>query len=64
MSTSLFFHAFGLEGYDHVPQDFIAGNIVLKAHPDTNLSAVFAVAPETAPGTALLSDGARLCPWA
>ncbi|WP_231856541.1 transposase family protein [Pseudodesulfovibrio piezophilus] len=30
MSTSFICHAFGLRGYDHVRQDFIAGNIILK----------------------------------
>lgn len=30
MSTSFIYHAFGLQCYDYVRQDFVAGNVLLS----------------------------------
>lgn len=37
MSTSLLYHAFGLEGYDYVRQSFVAGNIIFWVRPKPKL---------------------------
>lgn len=37
MSTSFIYHAFGLQGYDYVRQDFIAGNVILTIQPKDRL---------------------------
>jgi len=33
MSTSLIYHAFGLQCYDYVRQFFVAGNVILSFLP-------------------------------
>ncbi len=47
MSTSFIYHAFGLQCYDYVRQDFVAGNIILSIQAKTDLSAALTVAPAT-----------------
>lgn len=37
MSTSFIYHAFGLQGYDYVRQDFVAGNVILTIQPKGRL---------------------------
>jgi transposase len=37
MSTSLLYHAFGLQGYDYVHQQFVAGSVVFKVRPKAKL---------------------------
>lgn len=37
MSTSFIYHAFGLQGFDYVRQEFVAGNIILTIHPKDHL---------------------------
>ncbi len=37
MSTSFVYHAFGLQGYDYIRQDFVAGNIILSVRPKDDL---------------------------
>ena len=37
MSTSLLYHAFGLEGYGYVRQSFVAGSVILRIKPKAKL---------------------------
>lgn len=37
MSTSLLYHAFGLEGYDYVRQSFVAGSLIFTIRPKPKL---------------------------
>lgn len=37
MSTSFIYHAFGLQGYDYVRQEFLAGNVVFTIRPKGQL---------------------------
>lgn len=37
MSTSLLYHAFGLQGYDYIRQDFTAGKVILTIRPKARL---------------------------
>jgi transposase len=37
MSTSLLYHAFGLQGYDYVRQSFVAGSIIFSIKPKPKL---------------------------
>jgi len=37
MSTSLLYHAFGLEGYGYVRQSFVAGSVIIRVKPKAKL---------------------------
>jgi len=37
MSTSLLYHAFGLEGYGYVRQSFVAGRVIIRVKPKAKL---------------------------